>query len=149
VGSTTDRELHPAPKVKYSIERIIFRPVGCVNSKSINIATGAGFRPAPVSVQLRFDNAIYRADIHTFRGIKVTDALHASGSIDDIDVTIGNRIGGAFWQASAASNAIVLNFHSHGITLLFKMITYTYTFLSLGCQMTYLFESGQICHVFM
>jgi len=69
---------------------------------------------------LCLDDAVYRADIHAARGIKVTNAFHACGRVDDIDIAFADRVGGAFWQASAASNAIVLNFHSHGITLLFE-----------------------------
>jgi hypothetical protein len=58
----------------------------------------------------------------------VTNAFHASGGVDNVDVTFGDRIGGAFRQASAASNAVVLNFHSHGITLLFEN-DYLYLYL--------------------
>jgi hypothetical protein len=78
-------------------------------------------RSRVTSTELCLDDAIYRADIHTFRGIKVTNAFHTSGRVDDIEIAFADRVGGAFRQASAASNAVVVNFHSHGITLLFEI----------------------------
>jgi len=77
--------------------------------------------------QLCLDDAVYGADVHAARGIEVTNAFHTSGRVDDIDIAFGDRVGGAFRQASAASNAVVVNFHSHGITLLFE-IDYLYLY---------------------
>jgi hypothetical protein len=79
----------------------------------------------------------------------VTDAFNTSASIDNIDIAFGDRVGGAFRQASAASNAVIVNFHSHSITLLFENeYLYLYFF---GWQVSndILLESGQLCHVFM
>ena len=46
----------------------------------------------------------------------VSDAFHTSGGVDNVDAgAFGDGFGGAFRQAGAAGNAIVLNFHCHGI----------------------------------
>ena len=46
----------------------------------------------------------------------MADAFDASVGVDDIDgVTFGDGFGGALGQASAARDAIFLNFHCHGI----------------------------------
>jgi hypothetical protein len=64
-------------------------------------------------------DAFHRANIFAARGIKMPDAFNASGGIDDINgIALCNGFGRAFGQASAARNTIILNFHSHGITLL-------------------------------
>jgi hypothetical protein len=70
---------------------------------------------------LCFDDAIDRADIHAARGIVMTNAFHASGRVDNVNIAFADRVSGAFRQASAASNAVVVNFHSHGITLLVEI----------------------------
>jgi hypothetical protein len=72
----------------------------------------------PQSLLLCFDDAIDRANIFAAGGVVVTDALNASIGVDDVDVAFADGFGGAFRQAGAARNAIVLNFHSHDVTLL-------------------------------
>ena len=67
---------------------------------------------------LSFDDALDRADRGALRGVIVTNAFHTGLRIDDVNRGIlGDRVGGAFGQARAASNAIVQNFHSHKIIL--------------------------------
>jgi hypothetical protein len=50
----------------------------------------------------------------------VTNALNAGAGVDNVDVAFSDGVGGAFRQASAASDAVIINFHSHSITLLFE-----------------------------
>jgi hypothetical protein len=74
---------------------------------------------ATLKTQLRLNDAIHRAYILAARGIVVTDTFHTSGSVDDVDgITFGDGFGRAFRKTGSAGNAIILNFHSHGKTLL-------------------------------
>ena len=64
-------------------------------------------------------DAIDWADIFAAGGVEVPYAFHTGGCIDDVDgIAFCDRFGWAFGQAGAAGNAIILNFHSHGNTLL-------------------------------
>jgi hypothetical protein len=67
---------------------------------------------------LCLNDAIDRANIFAARGIVVSDAFHAGGRVNNVDVTFGDGFGWAFRQAGAAGNTIILNFHSHSVTLL-------------------------------
>ena len=63
---------------------------------------------------LRLDDAFYRANVFAARGIEVADALDTGVGVNHVDgITFGNRLGGAFRQARATGNAVVLNLHSH------------------------------------
>jgi hypothetical protein len=89
VGFTTDRELHPAPKVKYLIGVII--------------------------TQLYFDDAINRADRDALRRIMMTDTFNTALLVDDIDgvIAFADGLGRAFGYACATGDAIFSNFHGH------------------------------------
>jgi len=70
---------------------------------------------------LCFNDALYRADILAARAVEMAFALNASVGVDDIDgVAFGDGFGRAVGQTSATRNAVVLDFHSHSITLLFE-----------------------------
>lgn len=72
-----------------------------------------------METQLCLDDAVHRADIFATGGSVVSDAFHTSRGVNDVDsITFGDGFCGAVRQAGAAGNAIVLNFHSHGNTLL-------------------------------
>ena len=95
VGFTTDRELHPAPKAYFVAENY--------------------------TKLLRFDDALDRADRDTLRRIVVTNALHAGGRVDDVDIAFGDGIGGALGHARAAGDAFFIDFHCHGKHSSFKI----------------------------
>lgn len=124
VGFTTDREFAYSVSVtlprryEYSVVRII--TITLVNGQGAGSKTAL---PAP-SDCLRLDDAVYWADGDALGRIKVADALHAGFSVNDIDVAFADRVGGAFRQAGAAGNAVILNFHSHSIFSLSSVSAY-------------------------
>jgi hypothetical protein len=63
---------------------------------------------------LSLDDALNGANFDALGGIEVTDAFHAGGGVNYVNVAFADGLGGAFRQTSAASDAIFLNFHSHG-----------------------------------
>lgn len=70
---------------------------------------------------LRFDDALDRADRDALGRIVVTNALHAGGCVDDVDIAFGDGIGGAFGDARAAGDAVFIDFHCHGKHSSFKI----------------------------
>ena len=52
----------------------------------------------------------------------MADAFHAGGGVDHVDGAFADGIGGASGLARATSDAIVLDFHCHGDTLLFEIL---------------------------
>jgi hypothetical protein len=99
VGFTTDRELHPAPKVKYFV---------------VKNYTTCGL--------LGLDDAIHRADGNALGRIVVTDALDTGGLVNHVEraIAFADGFGGAFGHARTAGDAIVLNLHGHGLDFLFN-----------------------------
>ena len=89
VGCTTDRELHPAPKVLFGYWNYI---------------------------SVRLNNALDRADAHTLGRIVVTFAFDTGFLIDHIQnaVAFANGLGWTFGYACATGDAVFKNFHSHG-----------------------------------
>jgi hypothetical protein len=68
---------------------------------------------------LDFFDAFYGADGGALGGVVVAHALNTGGGVNDVDGGIfGDGVGGAFGQAGTASDAIIVNFHCHGISLL-------------------------------
>jgi hypothetical protein len=139
VAYTTDRELHPAPKVTIFNCRKDYMPrmLACQFELYKSFPSG-GFQHRLPQSQLCFDDAVDRANILAARGIKVPDAFNTGIGIDDVNgITLGDGFGRAFWQACAAGNAIILNFHSHSNTLLkWIKLHLAYTYLGVRCQMT-------------
>ena len=68
-------------------------------------------------MQLGFDDALYRANGNALGRIVVTDTFDAGGLIDDIQsaVAFGDGFGGAIGNTGTASDAVILDFHGHGI----------------------------------
>jgi hypothetical protein len=65
--------------------------VECVREVvALNHKSGHLGRSLVASTDLCLDDAVYRADIHTFRGIEVTNAFHASGRVDDVEIAFGD-----------------------------------------------------------
>ena len=78
---------------------------------------------------LGFNNAIDWANSHTLLSIKMTDALDASISIDQVNrIAFGDRFGWALWNASSARDAFFSNFHRHGDFLLLRANITEYTY---------------------
>jgi hypothetical protein len=64
---------------------------------------------------LCFYDAFHRAGGDALRRVKMTFALDAGAHIDDVNrISLGDRFGGAFGQASTTGNAFFRNFHCHG-----------------------------------
>jgi hypothetical protein len=64
---------------------------------------------------LCFDDAFHRAGGDALRSVKMTFALDAGAYVDYVNrVSLGDRFGRAFWQASTTGNAFFRNFHCHG-----------------------------------
>ena len=91
MGCTTDRELHPAPKVDIQLSKIIplqtHRPARACSQVQVD---GAGRfssvkKPARrIELLFSFYNALNRADRDALRRIMVTDAFHAGRLVDDV-----------------------------------------------------------------
>jgi hypothetical protein len=64
---------------------------------------------------LRFDDAVYRANFDALGGIKVTYAFDTGSRVNDVDVAVGDGIGGALGKAGATGNTIFSDFQSHFI----------------------------------
>ena len=110
MGCTTDRELHPAPKVCiWLLEIIQHKP---------------GFLENLVYVPLlRLDDALDRADRGALRRIVMTDAFDAGGRVNHVEhaVAFADGIGGTLGQARAAGDAVFVDFHCHEKFSNFKM----------------------------
>jgi hypothetical protein len=67
-----------------------------------------------------FDNAIHWANRHALGRIVVTLALNAGCLVDHIQdtITFTNGFGGAFRDTGTASDAVIFNYHGHGLFLL-------------------------------
>ena len=105
VGCTTDRELHPAPKVFIWLLRLY--PAG---HKLCNLC------PRALYISVGFNDAIDRADADTLGGIEVTFAFHAGGLIDDIRdaIAFADGLSWAFGYTCATGDAVFGNSHCHG-----------------------------------
>lgn len=63
---------------------------------------------------LRLDDALYRADLHTLRRIKMALALDAEFGVDNIDVvSLTDRLDRALGLASATGDALIGDLHRH------------------------------------
>jgi hypothetical protein len=69
-----------------------------------------------IITQLRFDDALNRANTHALGRIVVTFAFHAGFLIDHVQnaIAFANGLGWTFGDACAAGDAIFKNFHGHG-----------------------------------
>jgi hypothetical protein len=69
-----------------------------------------------IITHLGFYDALNRANRSALRFVVVTDALDAGVGIDDVQgaITLADRLGGAFRNASAAGDAFFSDFHCHG-----------------------------------
>jgi hypothetical protein len=64
---------------------------------------------------LCFFDALDRANTYALRFIEMTFALYTGGCVDNVDgVAFSDGFGWAFWQASAARDAIIVDVHCHG-----------------------------------
>jgi hypothetical protein len=102
VGYTTDRELHPAPKVFIWLSRLY--------------PAGHNLCPRVFYASVRFNDAIDRADTDALGGIEVTFTFHAGGLIDDVQNAIAftDGLSRAFGYTCATGDAVFKNFHCHG-----------------------------------
>ena len=68
-------------------------------------------------MQLCFDNTIDWADGNALGGIEVAFAFNAGGLVDHIEgaVAFGDGFRGAIRYAGTAGDAVILDFHGHGI----------------------------------
>jgi len=92
-----------------------------------------------VAGQLCFFDALNRANTSTLRFIEMAFALHTGGGVDYVDgVAFCDGFCRALWQASAARNAIFVDFHCHGKILLCEIL-YKINPSPVQCQMTNVF----------
>jgi hypothetical protein len=108
VGCTTDRELHPAPKVFIWLLRLY--PAG---HKLDNLC------PRIFYLSVRFDDAINRADANALGRIRMTLALDTGSLVNDIGdaITFADGLRRAFRYACATGDAIFSNSHCHDVLL--------------------------------
>jgi len=107
VGCTTDRELHPAPKVFIWLSKLYpSRP------QIVKSLRGRGYCMS----QLCLDDALDRANRDAFLRVMVTNTLDTGFLIDHIGdaVAFADRFGGTFRYARAAGDAFFGDFHGHG-----------------------------------
>jgi hypothetical protein len=115
VGYTTGRELHPAPKVEYLIEWIILQikqpGTDLKIFQPLNVQ-GRMTPPLAVTFSLCLEDGYirHRADSLALRGIKVANAFHAGGGINQVGTTFGDRVGRAFRDTGSTGNALICNF---------------------------------------
>jgi hypothetical protein len=114
VGYTTDRELHPAPKVFIWLLRLY--PAEHKLHNSLAPSARAGVCPRAFYISVRFDNAIDWADGYALGRIVMTFALNAGFLINNIQNAIAftDRFSRALRDARAAGDAVFSNFHGHG-----------------------------------
>jgi len=62
---------------------------------------------------LRFDDAVHRADFNALGRVEVTHTFNTGVRVNDIDVTVGDGIGGALGKTSAAGDTIFIDLKSH------------------------------------
>jgi len=63
---------------------------------------------------LGFDDAVHGADFDALGRIKVAFTFDTGRCVNDVNVAVGDGIGGALGKAGAAGNAVFIDFHSHG-----------------------------------
>jgi hypothetical protein len=69
--------------------------------------------PQCLEFKLRFGDALYGANRHALGTTIDINAFIAFGSVDDVDITFGDRRIGAFRQTEPASSTVITDFHCH------------------------------------